>query len=368
MQWQDTGFAAYSYLFANFVIQFLAWSYAFSYAVFLPYYRDVLFRDHANISLLSLIGTLATGIMYVNALVVMRICPRYPWIKRPMMLAGLLTATLALVGAAFATEPWQLVLTQGVMFSVGGSFLYYPASSLLMEWFVKRRGLANGIIFSGTGIGGVVVPFMVNALLHKYGKRTTFLVMVSAIAAAVMCGCTLPVLPLLKSRLPDRSASARQAAKINYSVFKSIPLWCLIVSNWMQSMGHSIPLLWLPTFASDMHLSGLSGVLVIALLNGASVPGRIFMGYCSDHYDLRIPMLLTSVAPALGVLFLWGFTSNLALLVVFAVYHGFLGGGFSSMWPRFVSSVAKDDPHTSSFLLATFYAGMYSSYLRTASS
>lgn len=118
---QDTGFAAYSYLFANFVLQLLAWSYAFSYAVFLPYYRDVLFAQHPNISLLSLIGTLATGIMYVNALVVMRVCPRYPQYKRHIMLSGLLVATSALVGAAFATEPWQLLLTQGVMFSIGGS-------------------------------------------------------------------------------------------------------------------------------------------------------------------------------------------------------------------------------------------------------
>ncbi|KZV92632.1 MFS general substrate transporter [Exidia glandulosa HHB12029] len=385
----DTGFAAYSYLFANFVLELLVWSYAFSYAVFLPYYANVVFPHHANLSLLSLIGTLATGIMYMAALVVMRVCPRYPWIKRPMMLSGLFISTAALVGAAFSTEPWQLLLTQGVVFSIGGSALYYPATSLLcaifflsstlselcrFEWFVERRGLvcffprcspriyssqASGLILSGTGIGGIVVPFMVNALLYKYGMRSTFLAM-----AGILCLCVLPILPFLKSRYPaNRAASSRQAARINYSVFRSIPFWCLLLSNWMQSLGHSVPSLYLPAFASDLHLSGTTGVLVLALLNGASVPGRIFMGFCSDRFDLRIPMLLSCLGSAGAVFFLWGFTNSTGLLVAFALCYGFTGGGFSSMWPRFVSSIAKDDPHTSYFLMSTFYAGRGIAYI-----
>lgn len=118
---QDTGFGAYSYLFANFVLQLLVWSYAFSCAVFLPYYTKVLFPDHPNLTLLSLIGTSATGIMYIAGLVVTQVCSRWPKAKRPVMIAGLFVATLALVGAAFSTKPWQLLLTQGVVFSIGGS-------------------------------------------------------------------------------------------------------------------------------------------------------------------------------------------------------------------------------------------------------
>lgn len=32
--------------------------------------------------------------------------------------------------------------------------LYMPVINLLSEWFVQRRGLAGGIIFAGSGVGG----------------------------------------------------------------------------------------------------------------------------------------------------------------------------------------------------------------------
>ena len=51
--------------------------------------------------------------------------------------------------------------------------LYNPVIRLLPEWFSERRGLAGGIIFSGTGLGGFVFPFILNALLDKVGLAWT---------------------------------------------------------------------------------------------------------------------------------------------------------------------------------------------------
>lgn len=34
--------------------------------------------------------------------------------------------------------------------------LYMPVIVLLSEWFVRKRGLAAGIIFAGSGIGGML--------------------------------------------------------------------------------------------------------------------------------------------------------------------------------------------------------------------
>ena len=49
---------------------------------------------------------------------------------------------------------WSLMLLQGVGFGIGGGMLYMPIINLLSEWFVQRRGLAGGIIFAGSGVGG----------------------------------------------------------------------------------------------------------------------------------------------------------------------------------------------------------------------
>ena len=52
------------------------------------------------------------------------------------------------------TQVWQLILLQGVGVGMGGGLVYMPVIKLLPEWFSERRGLAGGIIFAGTGVGG----------------------------------------------------------------------------------------------------------------------------------------------------------------------------------------------------------------------
>lgn len=51
--------------------------------------------------------------------------------------------------------------------------LYFPAIQILDEWFVRRKGLAYGIMWAGTGAAGVVFPFLFDWMLDKYGFRTT---------------------------------------------------------------------------------------------------------------------------------------------------------------------------------------------------
>lgn len=86
--------------------------------------------------------------------------------------------------------------------------LYMPVINLLSEWFVQRRGLAGGIIFAGSGVGGMLhepwylpfpyvyyqclgfaFPLMVNALLGKVGFRWTLRIW--SLGSAVLAGLAI---------------------------------------------------------------------------------------------------------------------------------------------------------------------------------
>lgn len=58
-------------------------------------------------------------------------------------------------------QVWQLILLQGVTFGVSGGILYYPVLILFPQWFVRRRGLATGIIFAGAGPDGMATVFCI---------------------------------------------------------------------------------------------------------------------------------------------------------------------------------------------------------------
>ena len=50
--------------------------------------------------------------------------------------------------------------------------------SYLTEWFFEKRGLANGVIFAGTALGGLILPFILDALLENFGIASTLRVLV----------------------------------------------------------------------------------------------------------------------------------------------------------------------------------------------
>ena len=56
------------------------------------------------------------------------------------------------------TEPWQLYATLGVLVGAGANLMTFTAQSLFLpNWFVRRRGLAISIAFSGVGVGAIVL-------------------------------------------------------------------------------------------------------------------------------------------------------------------------------------------------------------------
>ena len=40
----------------------------------------------------------------------------------------------------------QVIMTQGMMYGFSSGLLFAPCISFVDEWFLKRRGLANGIL------------------------------------------------------------------------------------------------------------------------------------------------------------------------------------------------------------------------------
>src|SRR5262249_25417085 len=74
-------------------------------------------------------------------------------------------------GMALATliqRPWQLYATLGLLVSGGSLCLGYTGHALFLPyWFVKRRGPAMGIAFSGVGAGSIVLLPWVQRLIDR---------------------------------------------------------------------------------------------------------------------------------------------------------------------------------------------------------
>lgn len=110
--------------------------------------------------------------MYLAAPILFALFQRWPRLCRQCSPFGLFVVIVAIALSSFATSVWHLILTQGVLYAIGGVFLYYPIYIFIDQWFVRRKGFAYGIMWAGSGCGGLSGPLVMNWGLSRYGQRT----------------------------------------------------------------------------------------------------------------------------------------------------------------------------------------------------
>ncbi|RYF45526.1 MAG: MFS transporter [Cytophagaceae bacterium] len=146
----------------------------------------------------------------------------------------------------------------------------------------------------------------------------------------------------LKPRLPISSATNRRA--FNFSFLKNKTYIMLQLGNVLEGFGYFVPSIYLPSIARGLGASSSVSALTLILLNIATVPGCVCMGWIVDRWHITICLLVTTVGATLSTFLLWGFTTNLALLLVFSFIYGFFAGCFTTTYPGMMKAVTKNQP------------------------
>jgi MFS family permease len=84
--------------------------------------------------------------MYLTAPILFATFQKYPTLRRPFTVIGLLTMCTSLALSSFSKTVTHLILTQGILYAIGGGMAYAPTILFVNEWFIKRKGLAFGIV------------------------------------------------------------------------------------------------------------------------------------------------------------------------------------------------------------------------------
>uniref|UniRef100_A0A146KNZ0 Monocarboxylate transporter 12 n=1 Tax=Lygus hesperus TaxID=30085 RepID=A0A146KNZ0_LYGHE len=96
---------------------------------------------------------------------------------RAVTIAGGLSAAFGYIISCFATSIPYLYVSFGVLVGLGAGLSFPPGIYLVTSYFVKYRGLANGLAISGSAIGSIIFPPFINFLLQYYGYRGAVLIL-----------------------------------------------------------------------------------------------------------------------------------------------------------------------------------------------
>ncbi|KAI9261550.1 major facilitator superfamily domain-containing protein [Phascolomyces articulosus] len=303
-------------------------------SVMQDYYEQNVFGDRvSNAPLqLSFVGTFC--LIFSNAMGPVAQILQSMLGTRAVLFIGTIFIAVGVIIAGFSTEIWHLYLTQGICFGIGVSFMYVTIMSVAPQYFNRRRGFALGLIASGSGIGGLIMPFIMTPINKSLGGGWTY-----RVVGFICLACDLVACILVKDRIPRPRVRKRLGDIIKFSVFKdsSFRIWCLGAT--MQMVGYFIPFFFVPSHATYLGLSASQGSSMVAVSCAMNFVGRIVCGFLADKLgNINTNIIYLTIA-SLSNFLIWTFAYTYGTLVAFMAIFGFTCGSYFALVSPITASI-----------------------------
>ncbi|PGH12184.1 adenylyl-sulfate kinase [Polytolypa hystricis UAMH7299] len=237
--------------------------------------------------------------------------------------------------SSFCNSVSQLIGTQGLLVGVGGCFAYCPTILYIDEWFARRKGMAYGIVWSAAGLGGAVLPLLLETLLNRLGFQTA-----TRVWAGVLFASSAPLAFFIKPRLPYSAKTRIKPLNMRYITSRLFGLHQ--VANAIQATGYFLPDIYLSTYSRMVFSTSTSlSVLALILVNIASSIGCVIMGSMTDKLHVTTCIIISAAGAATSVLLIWGLATSLPVLCVFSVLYGLFAGCWTSVWPGIMKEISQ---------------------------
>lgn len=250
---------------------------------------------------------------------------------RPVLIAGAVSLCAGLLLTAVVPTLWLGYLTYGVGVGFAVACGYVPMVAAVGGWFVEKRASALGFSVAGIGLGTLVGSPLAAYLIDATSWRTTYvifglcgggLLLIAAAAAAPGPNAIKAPRPLpLRELLQVRSFAILYVAMalIGYGIF--------------------VPFVFIARSAEQRGIDDVKAALLVGLIGGASVIGRLVLGTLADRFGPQRLYMGSFIVLASSHLIWLVAGSNYLLLVVYSIVLGLGYGGYIALSPAVVAEV-----------------------------
>ena len=211
--------------------------------------------------------------------------------------------------------------------------IFYPAMSATFTWFFKKRAFALGIVASGSGLGGIIFPVMVNKLIPQVGFGWTMRI----------CAFLILFLMIIANlTVRSRLAPSPRPVKLSdfYTPFKELPFFLLSFGSFLFFLGLFLPFTFIILEGGARGVPMWLAPYLVPILNAASIFGRIVPGRLADVLGRFTVFLVCAIGSSILVLALWLPSSGTGAIVTFTLLFGFVSGGVVSLAPTIVANIS----------------------------
>ena len=256
---------------------------------------------------------------------------------RATVITALTMMSLSTAASLFMKEPWQLVLTWGVVSGIGsGCITNVLSATIVNRWFVTNRGLVMGLFAASTSTGTLIFIPVLSAISLDHGwKPVVFCVALFMALLVPLVFVALPEEPADIGAVPfgadadhptlprDRSNPLKKAFSALGEGVHSRDFWLLSVTFFVCGFTtnglvgtHMIAL------CSDHGMDAVAAGGLLAIMGLFDLVGTTASGWLTDRIDPRKLLFAYYGLRGLSLIYLPFANFTFFGLSLFAVFYG----------------------------------------------
>lgn len=263
--------------------------------------------------------------------------------KKVILIGGILIG-IGMIASGFATSVGFLVVTYGLIFGLGLGMTYGTTVSSCMKFFPDKRGLIGGITTAIYGLGSVILPPIVTAIVSVSSAATAFKIIgvvffiVIAACSFLMDQCPADFVP--EGWTPPVAAAQSSVVNKNWKeMLKTSVFYVMIVLFTCGAFSGMMVISQASAVATNMvgmtALMASTAVSALAIFNAA---GRIFAGLLSDRIGRINTLTIATVLGVAGLLLLYMTgEGGYATFYIGIAGVGLSFGSFMGVYPGFTA-------------------------------
>jgi len=277
---------------------------------------------------------------------------------RANVICGSLLVILGLVAMSTMRAIWQLYLFYGIMVGLGGGFAGYIASTTVVNnWFIRKRSLAMGLLMSAGGVAGFFFPLLTTGLISTIGLQMTWPVLAMT---QLVCGLLIGGVVLIRDgpenlgQTPDGVLSLHASEVKEHATHRSRIYQSPV--EWQFKEALRPPTTWLiaavcsansfsvvtvtshqVAYLTDIGFSPLVAAITLGMIPAASTVGQLGFGMLGTRFEVGSLAIAGCLLQVIALLIL-STAKTLFLIYAYAVLFGISYGGLIVALPLYVGA------------------------------
>ena len=278
---------------------------------------------------------------------------------RTVIFSGGILMLIGLLLLSAAQQVWQLFLIFGILLAAAVSMTHFvPNTALVRKWFIKKAGLATGLVTVGTVAGlAFLSPIISNLSVHLGWRAVCFMcaigfstfIILSAVFVIRNTPESLGLLP--DGEKPSSNKGTRsqfskasrlskgQAGQTTRHALGTKGFWYFFIAYSVTGIPLQGILSHVIIWGVDIGFSSASSGMLMAALTIPSIPVRILAGWFGDRFGKKKMLIFFNLCSVAIWLFGWFFIADSKSLLIFIILLGFAYSAPFSLFTPFLGDL-----------------------------